>query len=162
MLVARHGTQWAAIQRQDSICPASDGGPQLTGRTQVNMKDRARNIKQKYLRYYYPDCSLAMILANIVTNRSGLPLPLNFDRVTGWFGLIPDRFNLASAEFTFLMCRSNDVAVDHFVLSSIFRSYTLSTFPAAYAHIFLFAFNVDTLSFLLHIYNIFITRWVQA
>ncbi|KAJ5886683.1 uncharacterized protein N7473_009357 [Penicillium subrubescens] len=64
MLVAKHGTQWAVIQRQDQICPASHGGPQLTGRTQVNMKDRARTIKQKLV-------------------RSGLPLPLNFDRVTG-------------------------------------------------------------------------------
>jgi hypothetical protein len=52
MLIARHGTQWAVIQRQDQICPAVDGGPKLTGRTQVNMKDRARNIKQKYKRYF--------------------------------------------------------------------------------------------------------------
>lgn len=50
MLVAKHGTQWAVIQRQDQICPATDGGPQLTGRTQVNMKDRARTIKKKLVR----------------------------------------------------------------------------------------------------------------
>ncbi|OOQ85105.1 hypothetical protein PEBR_31406 [Penicillium brasilianum] len=64
MLIARHGTQWAVIQRQDQICPAVDGGPKLTGRTQVNMKDRARNIKQKY-------------------KRSGMDLPTNFDKVSG-------------------------------------------------------------------------------
>jgi hypothetical protein len=55
MLVAKHGTQWAVIQRQDQICPASDGGPQLTGRTQVNMKDRARTIKKKLIRYDHLD-----------------------------------------------------------------------------------------------------------
>jgi hypothetical protein len=53
MLVARYGTQWAVIQRQDQICPEVNGGPRLTGRTQVNMKDRARNIKQKLIRYCY-------------------------------------------------------------------------------------------------------------
>lgn len=53
MLVARYGTQWAVIQRQDQICPEINGGPQLTDRTQVNMKDRARNIKQKLIRYFY-------------------------------------------------------------------------------------------------------------
>lgn len=58
MLVAKHGTQWAVIQRQDQICPASDGGPQLTGRTQVNMKDRARTIKKKLVRYDHLDFSL--------------------------------------------------------------------------------------------------------
>jgi hypothetical protein len=83
MLVAKHGTQWAVIQRQDQICPASHGGPQLTGRTQVNMKDRARTIKQKLVRYDHLDFSLVVQFANNIDHRSGLPLPLNFDRVTG-------------------------------------------------------------------------------
>ncbi|KAI2786458.1 hypothetical protein POX_g08844 [Penicillium oxalicum] len=64
MLVARYGTQWAVIQRQDQICPASEGGSKLGNRTQVNMKDRARTLKKYYI-------------------RCGLPLPLNFDHVTG-------------------------------------------------------------------------------
>lgn len=83
MLVARHGTQWAEIKRQDAICPAEDGGPQLTGRTQVNMKDRARNIKQKHIRYYPGNSLLVMEFANAVVTRSGLPLPLGFANVTG-------------------------------------------------------------------------------
>jgi hypothetical protein len=83
MLIAKHGTQWAVIQRQDQICPASEGGPQLTGRTQVNMKDRARNIKQKHIRYEHLDFSLVVEFANNIDDRSGLPLPPNFDRVTG-------------------------------------------------------------------------------
>lgn len=83
MLVARHGTHWAEIQRQDAICPAEDGGPQLTGRTPVNMKDRARNIKQKHIRYYPGNSLLVMEFANAVVTRSGLPLPLGFANVTG-------------------------------------------------------------------------------
>lgn len=66
MLIARHGTQWATIQRQDQICPSADGGPQLTGRTQVNMKDRARNIKQKYKRYQYRDSLLIVHVTNAI------------------------------------------------------------------------------------------------
>lgn len=83
MLVARHGTQWAEIQRQDAICPAEDGGPQLTGRTQVNMKDRARNIKRKHIGYYPGNSLLSMEFANAVVTRNGLPLPVGFASVTG-------------------------------------------------------------------------------
>ncbi|KAF7718730.1 Myb-like DNA-binding domain-containing protein [Penicillium ucsense] len=64
MLMATYGTQWATIERQDQICPPCDGGPKLERRTQVNMKDRARTLKLKYI-------------------RNGLPLPPGFDRVTG-------------------------------------------------------------------------------
>ncbi|KAJ5377496.1 uncharacterized protein N7496_004905 [Penicillium cataractarum] len=66
MLIARHGTQWATIQRQDQICPTTDGGPQLSGRTQVNMKDRARTIKQKYKRYIHQDSLPIVHVTNII------------------------------------------------------------------------------------------------
>lgn len=62
MLMARHGTAWAEIKRQDDLCPTQDGGPMLTKRSQVNLKDKARNLKEKFL-------------------REGVPLPKNFDRI---------------------------------------------------------------------------------
>lgn len=62
MLMARHGTAWAEIKRQDELCPRQDGGPMLTKRSQVNLKDKARNLKEKFL-------------------REGLPLPAGFDRI---------------------------------------------------------------------------------
>ena len=61
-LVGEFGTAWAKILREDSLCPDSRGGPMFTGRTQVNLKDRARNIRRDY------------------TNR-GEPLPKNFENV---------------------------------------------------------------------------------
>lgn len=64
MLMARHGTSWAEIKRQDDLCPEQDGGPLLTKRSQVNLKDKARNLKEKFL-------------------REGLPLPRNFEGVVG-------------------------------------------------------------------------------
>lgn len=51
LLVGRYGTRWAEIKAQDDICPRSDGGPKLQGRTQVNLKDRARNIKKAHEKY---------------------------------------------------------------------------------------------------------------
>ncbi|OQE29723.1 hypothetical protein PENSTE_c002G05210 [Penicillium steckii] len=59
-LVGRYGTRWAEIKAQDDICPRSDGGPKLQGRTQVNLKDRARNIKKAH-------------------EKQGKPLPMNFE-----------------------------------------------------------------------------------
>ncbi|KAJ5153219.1 uncharacterized protein N7482_009697 [Penicillium canariense] len=59
MLVGVHATQWAVIERQDQICPASNGGPKLGGRTQVDMKDRARTLKRKYVRYHRPYSQLS-------------------------------------------------------------------------------------------------------
>lgn len=53
LLIGRHGTSWAEIKLQDDICPRADGGPKLQGRTQVNLKDRARNIKRGYVRYEF-------------------------------------------------------------------------------------------------------------
>lgn len=61
-LVGEFGTAWAKILREDALCPDSRGGPMFTGRTQVNLKDRARNIRRDY------------------TNR-GEPLPKNFENV---------------------------------------------------------------------------------
>ncbi|KAJ5111076.1 hypothetical protein N7532_001611 [Penicillium argentinense] len=62
-LVTRSGPRWADIKRIDAVCPRSDGGPLLTHRTQVQLKDKARNIKKKYI-------------------REGRPLPKNFDQIT--------------------------------------------------------------------------------
>lgn len=44
------GTSFAAIKKQDGGCPASEGGPLLERRSQTNCKDRARNLKRKYIR----------------------------------------------------------------------------------------------------------------
>ncbi|KAJ5396507.1 hypothetical protein N7509_004620 [Penicillium cosmopolitanum] len=59
-LIGRHGSAWAQIKAQDDICPRSEGGPKLQGRTQVNLKDRARNLKR-------------------ACEREGTPLPKNFE-----------------------------------------------------------------------------------
>ncbi|CAI7578505.1 unnamed protein product [Penicillium glandicola] len=63
-LMGIYGTAFAAIKKQDNACPASEGGPMLERRSQVNCKDRARNLKRKYLR----------------ENR---PLPPNLEKATG-------------------------------------------------------------------------------
>lgn len=62
MLMAKYGTGWAEIKRQDSVCPESNGGPLLTNRTQVNLKDKARTIRAK-------------------CEREGLTLPKGFESV---------------------------------------------------------------------------------
>lgn len=49
-LLGIYGTSYAAIKKQDNACPPSEGGPMLEHRSQVNCKDRARNLKRKYLR----------------------------------------------------------------------------------------------------------------
>ncbi|KAJ5592420.1 hypothetical protein N7537_009324 [Penicillium hordei] len=49
-LMGIYGTAYAAIKKQDNACPPPDGGPMLERRSQVNCKDRARNLKRKYLR----------------------------------------------------------------------------------------------------------------
>jgi hypothetical protein len=49
-LLGIYGTSYAAIKKQDNACPPSEGGPMLERRSQVNCKDRARNLKRKYLR----------------------------------------------------------------------------------------------------------------
>ncbi|KAJ5192413.1 hypothetical protein N7449_008555 [Penicillium cf. viridicatum] len=60
-LMGIYGTAYAAIKKQDNACPPSEGGPMLERRSQVNCKDRARNLKRKYL-------------------REGRPLPLNLEK----------------------------------------------------------------------------------
>ncbi|KAJ5726067.1 uncharacterized protein N7483_007424 [Penicillium malachiteum] len=49
-LIAAHGTGWAEIIKQDSICPAVDGGPAFTARkrTQTDIKDRARVLRRRF------------------------------------------------------------------------------------------------------------------
>ncbi|KAJ6178944.1 hypothetical protein N7519_009405 [Penicillium mononematosum] len=63
-LLGIYGTSYSAIKKQDNACPPSEGGPMLERRSQVNCKDRARNLKRKYL-------------------REGRPLPPNLEKATG-------------------------------------------------------------------------------
>lgn len=53
-LVGKHGPSWAKIKREDELWPDNDGGPQLTRRDQVQLKDRARNIVMEYYRFVGP------------------------------------------------------------------------------------------------------------
>jgi hypothetical protein len=46
-MIALYGTQWARILREDNVHP---DGPMLQGRTQVQLKDKARNIKLDMLK----------------------------------------------------------------------------------------------------------------
>ncbi|KAG0154036.1 hypothetical protein PDIDSM_1415 [Penicillium digitatum] len=59
-LMGIYGTAYAAIKKQDNACPPSEGGPMLERRSQVNCKDRARNLKKK----------------------EGRPLPPNMEKAT--------------------------------------------------------------------------------
>lgn len=49
-LMEQFGTSYATIKREDCAFPASEGGPLLENRNQVQCKDRARNLKKKYQR----------------------------------------------------------------------------------------------------------------
>jgi hypothetical protein len=62
-LVGLFSTKWADIKRHDELWPEDEGGPLLLGRSQINLKDRARNIRRAY-------------------DRRGEPLPKNFEHVT--------------------------------------------------------------------------------
>ncbi|KIW73301.1 hypothetical protein, variant [Phialophora macrospora] len=59
-MIALYGTQWARILREDNAHP---DGPMLQGRTQVQLKDKARNIKLDML-------------------KAGTPLPYGFEFVS--------------------------------------------------------------------------------
>ncbi|KAF9252613.1 hypothetical protein DTO027I6_3055 [Penicillium roqueforti] len=63
-LMSIYGTAFATIKKQDNACPPAEGGPVLERRSQVNCKDRARNLKRKYL-------------------REGRTLPPNLDKAAG-------------------------------------------------------------------------------
>ncbi|RHZ48003.1 telomere repeat binding factor family protein [Aspergillus thermomutatus] len=62
-LVGEHGCKWATIMRQNDAQAAEDGEVQIEGRDQIQLKDRARNLKIAFL-------------------RDGLRLPKNFEAVT--------------------------------------------------------------------------------
>ncbi|KAJ6087290.1 hypothetical protein N7467_006204 [Penicillium canescens] len=49
-LMAKFGSSYAKIQKHDNLCPATAGGPRLESRSQVNLKDRARNLRRKFTR----------------------------------------------------------------------------------------------------------------
>lgn len=40
-------TRWVDMKRKDDLWPESDGGPKLSRRTQMNLKDRARTLRRK-------------------------------------------------------------------------------------------------------------------
>ncbi|GAD92322.1 Myb-like DNA-binding protein, putative [Paecilomyces variotii No. 5] len=58
-LIENYGVSWAALKRKDDLM---EDGPKLEDRDQVQLKDRARNIKIEYI-------------------RNGYELPRNFDKV---------------------------------------------------------------------------------
>jgi hypothetical protein len=62
--MAVHGTSWATIIKEDSICPESDGGPvfALRQRSQIDIKDRARVLKRRMMKYVFPFAGLDLIL----------------------------------------------------------------------------------------------------
>ncbi|KAL4892895.1 hypothetical protein BDV59DRAFT_178891 [Aspergillus ambiguus] len=62
-LIELFGAKWAKIERENSVLPEEEGERRIEGRNQVQLKDRARNLKTKFL-------------------REGQPLPRNFDKVT--------------------------------------------------------------------------------
>ncbi|EXJ95274.1 hypothetical protein A1O1_00394 [Capronia coronata CBS 617.96] len=49
-MVALYGTSWATILKEDQFHP---DGPRLQGRGQVQLKDKARNIKMDFLKYVF-------------------------------------------------------------------------------------------------------------
>lgn len=49
-LMAKFGSSYSKIQKHDNLCPATAGGPRLESRSQVNLKDRARNLRRKFTR----------------------------------------------------------------------------------------------------------------
>lgn len=49
-LMAKFGSSYSQIQKHDNLCPATAGGPKLESRSQVNLKDRARNLRRKFTR----------------------------------------------------------------------------------------------------------------
>jgi hypothetical protein len=50
-LIGDYGCRWALILRQNDAQAAEDGEVQIQGRDQVQLKDRARNLKIGFLRY---------------------------------------------------------------------------------------------------------------
>ncbi|PTU21873.1 hypothetical protein P175DRAFT_0500753 [Aspergillus ochraceoroseus IBT 24754] len=62
-LIEELGCGWARIARQNEALPLKTGEARIEGRNQVQLKDRARNLKIKFL-------------------RESIPLPRNFDKVT--------------------------------------------------------------------------------
>ncbi|RAL05134.1 telomere repeat binding factor family protein [Aspergillus ibericus CBS 121593] len=63
-LIEEHGISWARIENENLVQPEKDGETRIRDRNQVQLKDRARNLKIKFYR------------------REGLPIPRNFGGVT--------------------------------------------------------------------------------
>ncbi|KAJ5357748.1 hypothetical protein N7541_004906 [Penicillium brevicompactum] len=49
-LMATFGLRYAVIKKEDNAFPPDAGGPRLANRNQVQLKDRARTLKRKYIR----------------------------------------------------------------------------------------------------------------
>ncbi|PYI02530.1 Myb-like DNA-binding protein [Aspergillus sclerotiicarbonarius CBS 121057] len=62
-LIEEHGVSWAKIENENLVQPEREGEARITDRNQVQLKDRARNLKIKFY-------------------REGLPIPKNFGGVT--------------------------------------------------------------------------------
>ena len=83
-LISIFGPQWARIKRQDDLCPSSEGGPKLTQRSQVQLKDRARNMVLSYLRLVLRPCTGYPNPCLPTPNdcRSGEDIPPKFNEIT--------------------------------------------------------------------------------
>ncbi|OOF90837.1 hypothetical protein ASPCADRAFT_58563 [Aspergillus carbonarius ITEM 5010] len=62
-LIEEHGISWAKIENENLVQPEKEGEARIKDRNQVQLKDRARNLKIKFY-------------------REGLPIPKNFGGVT--------------------------------------------------------------------------------
>lgn len=71
--IEEYGPQWADMARK--YCAA---GQPLEGRDQTKLKDKARNIKEKYIRY---EPSLSLFLRRLI-GREGRKFPRNFTMIT--------------------------------------------------------------------------------
>lgn len=81
-MVALYGTKWARILNEDQHHPQ---GPLLQNRNQVQLKDKARNIKLEFLKYVdlpllLPPCLLLIDL--LLACRARRPLPEGFELVS--------------------------------------------------------------------------------
>lgn len=79
--IAEYGAKWSLIEEKDGNRSRAVGGERLGGRNQGQLKDRARNLRNKLLRYV-----LLLVLRDEANcNREGMPwhgLPRNFDHIT--------------------------------------------------------------------------------
>ena len=77
-LVQKHGTSWTLIKDMDSVHP---DGSVLEHRSQVDLKDKCRNMVLDYMKYVLMFYSFSVEVTTNLFFRSGVRLPRNFERV---------------------------------------------------------------------------------